>query len=928
MKQNTIRWLVLFVVCCLSSSLFAQTAAAIRGRVIDELGAAILGAQVTLTSAAGKRSTAATNAKGEFTIYNLEPGIYTLIIQAKGFQDHVEKQMRVPLTSSPLKVTMAVAAVKAATDVHAQSGESLGPDQNRTAAILNEDFIKTLPDNEEDLRAYLEMLAGPAAGGQGGTQILVDGFSSGPLPPRESIVQIRINLNPFSSEFSSPGISRIEIITKPGGDRWRASAGIDLRNSAIDARNAFALTKPDLDQKRYLFDLGGPIIRKKMSFLLSGERKLLDASSVMRAQTLSGPFIANVPAPSKGLFLNGRSDYLFNNRHTLNLNYFHQNLSNENVEFAVRFLGVRFGGGIGGPRSGFGSSNNFYLPERASSNNMANHTLRLSETFVINSRLVHEARWQFQSQALKARAKTEGLAVNVLDAFYGGGSPCCPNERQSRSIEYQDYLTYADKNGTIKAGFQIEYEKIHDLNASNFNGTYTFSSLEQYRQVLNREHVVPNDPASPLVRPAQFTINRGNPLLGYSRYQASWFIQSDSHLSQTLTLSLGLRHEFQNHLSDKINFAPRLNLAWSPFRDHKTMIRVGGGIFYDRLSGNLYEISLRYDGLTQESLVIRAPLFPDPFVGNPTIDRQGTITRILDPHLKAPYLINCSVDLERQLPRGLVTTVSYIHTTGIHQFRSRNINAPLPETSARPNPQQGNIYQIESSARAEYNGWRFGLNRRFGKRLLFFGSYTLSWANNDTDGALSLPANNYELRSEWGPSSFNRRHLFVLGSTLTLPHNFRVGTLIAAGSGRPFNVTTGRDDNNDTQFNDRPSGITRNADLPPGIIPAYPHGLRAVGPGIFNVDLTLNKTFGFGQRKGQPPLSGLGGQDPLDSGLGRTAGGREPSRFTLTLSVKITNLFNRVNFGQYSGVLTSPFFGRPNSANPARQFESGIRFGF
>lgn len=57
-------------------------------------------------------------------------------------------------------------------------------------------------------------------------------------------------------------------------------------------------------------------------------------------------------------------------------------------------------------------------------------------------------------------------------------------------------------------------------------------------------------------------------------------------------------------------------------------------------------------------------------------------------------------------------------------------------------------------------------------------------------------------------------------------------------------------------------------------------------------------------------------------------GGGESSRYNLTLSVGISNLFNRVNFQQYSGTLGTAYFGIPSGANAARQFDFNVRFNF
>ena len=978
MERHLLRSLIaLFALISLTSPIFAQNTT-LRGQVTDEVDAVIPGARVTLVSADGKERSVTAGGNGEFAITGVAPGTYNLTATFRGFQTYVQSGLRVAAGTAPLKIILTVAGVSVETDVSAEtSGVSIEPDQNMSATVLGEEFIKSLPDNEDDLRDYLQALAGPAAGGgsggQGGAEIYIDGFNGGRLPPKEAIQQIRINQNPFSAEFDRPGSNRIEIITKPGNDQWRGGFGFNYRNSALDARNAFALERPVLDQQRYNFNYGGPLISKKLSFMVFGDRNQFDAQGTVVATTLDGQYVTNVPTTNDSWFFGLRADYLLNNRNTLNVSYNYSRNERLNQEFSPQTgggfgFGGGGGGGFGGGGGGFGGGggggganggNSFLLPERGSTNLNNEHTLRLGETFIVNSRLIHEARLELSLENSDRQALTQGMAVNVLDAFSGGGSPCCPNETKTFGLEYQDYVTYTLKKHTIKGGFQFEWDKVRDYSASNFNGTYTFSGLVQYAAAVNG---VPGATAT------QFSINRGDPLVRYGIWRAGWFVQDDFRLSQQLTISFGLRHEFQDHLDDKNNFMPRFGFAWSPFKSRKTTIRGGGGIFYSRLTGGIYENTLRYDGVRQQSILIRNALYPDPFAGDPVLDIQNTITRTLDAALKAPYVINFNVSLEQQLPAGLVGTVTYYNTRGVHQFRARNINAPYPGTNILPFPDEPNIYQVESTANSRFNGLTFGLQRRFGQRFFFFSNYALSWSRNDADGAFSTPANNYDLRPEWGPASGDRRHTFNIFGSLTLPYGFRLTPFVTAFSGSPFNITTGRDDNSDTVINDRPAGVNRNSDLPASLYPGlplpiraileqrYPDGVTARNPGFFNVNLSVAKTFGFGRRDGRAvqggggmggPGGGRGGPGGGPGGGGRggpgggmgggrggmmmggpMGGGNESSRFSLTLSAQVRNIFNNVNFGPYGGVLTSPYFGKSNSASSARQIELGLRFNF
>ncbi|MGH9755400.1 MAG: carboxypeptidase regulatory-like domain-containing protein [Blastocatellia bacterium] len=1018
---------VFFIALALASVALAQNST-LRGRVLDERGDAIPDAEITLIGQDGKERKTKSGAAGDFSIPNVPPGVYTLTSSYKGFQTQTIADLKAPY-SDVLSVKMPIAAVEVITDVSPNnSAVSTEPDQNMNAIALTEQEIANLPDNEDDLRDYLNALAGGGVAGQG-ANIMVDGFSGGRLPPKEAISRIVFNQNMYSAEYSNPGFGRVEIITKPGYGEWRGSGSFGYRNAALDARNAFAFTRPDLTQQRFDFFMGGPLLKKRLSTSVFANRQDIDGSSPTFIKTLDENLAnlelrPNVPSKTVNTFVGGRVDYLINNSNTLNVNYNFRTSETTNQEFANRFgggFGFAFGpgGGFGGGGFGGGGGNNM-LVERGSSRENNSHNLRVTETWIINTRMIHETRFQYERERSNQQANTVGLAISVADSFSGGGSTCCPNLSSGDELEYQDYLTVTFKKHTIKGGIQFEFEKIHDVSGGNFNGAYTFSSLDQFGAALralsdpsatqcdpklvdpkNRSVLI--GPNGPVLNPCatQFTISRGDTLLDYNMFRGSWFIMDDFRMSPSLTLSYGLRHEFQTHLVDKLNFAPRAGVAWSPFKNRKTMIRAGAGVFFDRLSNGNYANTLRFNGITQENFTISNAVFdPDnlPVSGQQGSSR-GQTTRTLDPNLNAPYSFNASLTVEQQLPKGLVGTFTYFQDRGIHQFRTRNISASRFE---------GIIYQLESSARSLTNRLDFGLNRRLG-RITAFGRYSLGWMNSDSGG---IPADNSNLRLEWGRANGDRRHNAFVGGFLTLPKGFRLNTHINASSGAPFNITTGFDDNGDGSINDRPAGLVRNANLTPDfysqaafdrmicapgtstrfngasvvcvgnagvesqvklrefLTTAYPNGVIAQGPGNFLVNTSLSKTFGFGKREsnGQQAQAGQGGElggggrgGRGGAGRGGDGGGRgggggggrgagpggpggmvmmgghggfggfggaEGSRYSVTFSINVTNLLNRVNYGPHGGALGTPFFGLSNNSAPARQMEFNVRFSF
>ena len=142
----------LFVTMLLATISFAQNAT-VHGQVVDELKAVIPGADIVLTSPDGKQRKAKSAVSGEFSIANVPPGVYTLTCSFQGFQTVVMNDVKIPLEKPSLEITMIVGTIDVVTDVSANTvGVSTNPDENMSATVLSEEFIKGLPDNEDDMR--------------------------------------------------------------------------------------------------------------------------------------------------------------------------------------------------------------------------------------------------------------------------------------------------------------------------------------------------------------------------------------------------------------------------------------------------------------------------------------------------------------------------------------------------------------------------------------------------------------------------------------------------------------------------------------------------------------------------------------------------------------------------------------------------------
>ena len=110
---------------------------------------------------------------------------------------------------------------------------SVDPESNASATVITGDALNALSDDPDELQTELEALAGPASGPNGG-QIYIDGFTGGQLPPKSSILAIRINSNPFSAQYDALGYGRIEIITKPGTDKYHGNFSGQFQDKVLN----------------------------------------------------------------------------------------------------------------------------------------------------------------------------------------------------------------------------------------------------------------------------------------------------------------------------------------------------------------------------------------------------------------------------------------------------------------------------------------------------------------------------------------------------------------------------------------------------------------------------------------------------------------------------------------------------------------------
>ena len=1012
MRSIRIAFLLSIVTVFGAAAAFGQAAGSIGGSVTDSLGAIVPGATVTAVAADGAQKQAVANKNGEYTITALKAGVYTVRSIAPKFALYENTAVDVTAgQKTDLIIVLTVSGVQENVNVSSGDQVSTDPNNNASATVLKDKDIEALPDDPDQLTAALQAMAGAGAGPDGG-QILIDGFSGGQMPPKEAIREIRINQNPFSAEYDRVGFGRIEILTKPGFDKFRGSTNFNFNDARLNSRNPFALNRAPSQTRTFGANLSGPISAKKSSFFVDFNQSTNDSNTVIGADILdaSGNFARfdqDIRVPSHNFRISPRVDFEINDKNTLQTRYAFSHSTNENL-----------GGG-------------FTLPSRGSNSASTQHTIQLTESMIINPTTVNETRFQFDHQNRTTVGLPGGVGLVVANAFNGGGSQVGTNFTKSNRWEVTNTTTTSWGKGgahAIKFGMRVRGVKISDQAQNNYGGTFTFAGIPEVRSPFGCDPVGPAcvviqaaisslqqyqqkvlGNADPKYNPSQFTLTTGNTLATVSQIDYSPFFTDDWKARKDLVLSFGLRYENQSNLHSNLNFAPRVGFAWSPgaggAKPPKTVFRGGAGVFYDRFGENQTLRANRQNGTSQLSyLVTNNPAILGQAVFNlngsvtnvPTAAQLGTAVPLssipyrVAGNLQAPYSIQWAGSVEHQFNPMTNLSVTYTQSRSLHTFRVRNINAPIcPDlvtcpanlstaqiAAHRPDPTQGNIYQVESSGESDAKFIRVNFRTAFDKgKYSLSGGYNLGWANGTSDSLSSIgftiinigfPAYTYDLRGEGAPAAFlPRQSLFLFGS-FQLPWGVRASPIIIANTGRHFNITTGVDTNYDSVFVERPTfaalsqrctelkltnsfcnvnGVSNmNAVIPRNY---------GYGPGTFITMLNLSKTFMIGGSKpaavasaGTAPAGGQakgGGQSGGPTGgptkVAATGGGGGPmmmmmggpggpggdkqSRYQLTFSVNVQNLFNTVNLSNPTSVLSSPSFGQYRSAGSGFGFFGG-----
>jgi len=682
--------------------------------------------------------------------------------------------------------------------------------------------------------------------------------------PLGAIQEINVLSNAFSSEFGWTSGAALNIVTKSGtngfhgealylgrpGD-WQAEK-FSTKNfcppsvpSCVKPSSLAAISPVDIPDslKQGSGTIGGPIIKDKTFFFATADYTAQDRTTFL--STSLPAFL--LPADGHLDYTGHYRQFLFNGRLD------HKLTSNQTLTARVnidRFYDDN-------PQDAVGGTN---APSVARRYTRRSVTGQLNLTSVINANILNEARFAYLHGDPVTLWEAPTLSTTYTRA---GAVPFTIGQSRfsdifSHQAQFSDTLSWTLGKHYLRLGGSLTRHSSGGTGSEPGTavlGTFTFKNTT----TAPFDQLTLNDVQN-YTQPINFGISTYN----LTQWLYVGFVQDSIHLRRDLTLDLGLRYDRQDLTDATKNFAPRLGFGWHPGGDSRTSIRGGYGMYYTQIRSNAVAGYLvnGLDGLTTYTATPGQLGFPTCLTGSclplnfdpktlpasqlPARDitiraglRDFYVTQFAKYGLDFSKLSNypnkfvnprsqvTSIGAEREVARGFFVGGDYVHQHLSGIDRSIDLNAPSPFDRTAPGqvrtvaaanatrpilPVNGGVRAINvlmNLGVADYDGLQTNFSYRGNSRIYAAVSYTLSKATNTTEpdgNGIGPDQSNFDRQGEFerGPSVVDQRHRAVFTFSYQFPLNITAGTLTQLASARPFNATTGVDNNGDGANNDRP----------------------------------------------------------------------------------------------------------------------------
>ena len=824
-------------------------------------------------------------------------------------------------------------------------------------------------------------------------------------PPVESIAEFRVLTGSYTAEYGRSAGAQVNVLTRSGTNAFHGALYEYLRNRRLDARNFFdAAANPKYARNQAGASLGGPI-RKDRAFFFANYEGLRERQGITRLATVplaahrAGDFSA-VGAPvidpfTQQPFPNARIPVsriaplarrvfaLFPEANTgaASGNFLAQPVLRDTLDQAIARhdhrlsthddLTVRYGYGRGHRYDPF-SAGAATVPGFGNFNDNTGHNLSAQHTRTLSPSAVWTLRAAFARAYREARQ--ENYTTNVGAAWGAGWLNVPPRDFGYPSMEIAGLSSIGDadlfplRRTTTTWQAQPSLQILRGAHALRFGGDLRRFRAGGYLDYFAR---------GSLNFSGAFTTNGGAdlllglPTLGIQArfdnrqdlrtHALNFYAQDDWRIAPRLTLTLGLRYEYNApptdpedrmyalNLStmsldrtgtngvprgglrpDRNNFAPRLGVAWTPLSH--TTVRAGYGYFHDPnmlvVSSSLYFnpplFNVRVFFPSEDSLLT----LDDPFPLSGGFAPPPSPTT-LSPGIRTASLQHWNLTVERTLAAATTLSAGYVGSKGTHLNRSRDLNQAVPGPGdiglRRPLPDYDSIFFTESGGNSIYHSLQALVNRRFTGGLSLLASYTWSKSIDDSSAFLAtnadanFPQNSRDYAAERARSSFDVSHRLSAAAVYNAPHGVALRAIATAQTGAPFTPIL-RFDNSNTGNASGNNGYDRpNVSYDPRLSTRTPE--RWFNTGAFSTA----RPFSFGNAgRNIVEAPGL-----INFDVSATRGFRVTETLRLTAEAQVFNLTNTAHFNLPERFADEPStFGHILSARAPRQLQLALRLHF
>lgn len=817
--------IALAVVCACTAPARAQetvNTATVSGRVVDQSGAALAGAQVTARAIETNVVTnAITAADGRFRLPYLKVGAYDIDVQQAGFAPATRRVTLNAGSAVEWPVTLTVAGANTAVTVQGIA-PVLDTARSQIASTVPRTEIDALPMNGRNFldlallapgvsvtnngtQLFAETSAVPGTGLSIGSQrnfsnsFIVDGLSanddaaglSGITYGVDAVEQVQVVTSGGQAELGRALAGYVNVVTRSGGNVRHGSVAGYFRDDNWNAVNALSGSKLPMSQRQVSGTLGGAIVRNRTFYFGSAEIRRLNQTGLttiaadavatinarLQAVKYPGSAISTGVYPNPVHSTNGlfKLDHDVSSRSRLWLRYGVYDVNADNSRGA---------GALSAPTASAGLDNR-------------DQSLALGHTLMLSGTTVLESRAQWGLGDLKAEPSDPiGPAVSIAGVASFGTLSGSPTARRNTTWQLVNNLSQQVASHTLKAGVDLLVNLDDITYPRSIRGAYTFSSLANF--------------LSGTYGNGGFTQTFGDTAVSQSNPNVGVYLQDEWHASSSLTLNLGLRYDLQfleTITTDTNNVSPRAGFAWRPGGDRSTVIRGNAGVFYDRVplravanallsAGNTTDLTkLRQISVSLSPTQAGAPVFPNILSASVTTTALVNFTT-MDPRLQNASSRQASLEIERQFGPRSTVSVGYEYLNGRNLIMSINQNVPScvavgTNNGCRPNSTYANNSQCTAAGRSTYHGLHVTAVTAPTTATQLRVSYTLSTAKNNVgENFFNGPIDPFDPMKDWGRSDDDQRHRLVVSASAT-GHGLQASTFVQYYSALPVNITSG-----------------------------------------------------------------------------------------------------------------------------------------